>query len=54
MKTSEPLRELITAKAAATTIRRKAAEEGMRSLREDAMSALLAGETTVEEVLKHT
>jgi len=35
-------------------IRDKAREQGMRTMREDGLNAILNGETTMEEVLKYT
>jgi general secretion pathway protein E len=41
-------------KADSTTIGRKAVEEGMRSLREDGARKVIAGITTLEEVVRVT
>jgi type IV pilus assembly protein PilB len=35
-------------------IKNKAMEQGMRTIREDGLRAILNGDTTVEEVLKYT
>jgi type IV pilus assembly protein PilB len=51
---SEPIRELINARAPAGAIRGRALELGMRTLREDGIRSILDGETSVEEVLKYT
>jgi type IV pilus assembly protein PilB len=51
---SPSLRELILAGRPAGELTAKAREEGMKSLRESGVSALLDGITTVEEVLKYT
>jgi type IV pilus assembly protein PilB len=48
------IRDLILDRAAAGAIKRKAIEEGMLTLREDALLKLKRGVTTVEEVLKET
>ena len=51
---TEPLRELAKAKVPVRLIRQKARELGMRTLREDALRAVDAGNTTLEEILKYT
>jgi general secretion pathway protein E len=51
---SEAIRQLIMKKADSTTIGRKAVEEGMRSLREDGARKVIAGITTLEEVVRVT
>jgi type IV pilus assembly protein PilB len=51
---SPALRELILAGRPAGELTDKAREEGMKSLRQSGISALLDGITTVEEVLKYT
>ncbi|MDB6170191.1 MAG: type fimbrial assembly protein PilB [Verrucomicrobia bacterium] len=48
------MRELITANAPVLAMKARAREEGMRRLRDEALRAALAGETTFEEVLRHT
>lgn len=48
------LRDLITRRASTLEIRRKAMEQGMRTLREDGIRAIFDGQTTLEEVLKYT
>ncbi|MBA3849986.1 MAG: pilus assembly protein PilB [Opitutus sp.] len=45
-----PLRELVAAGATLAQLRQAAADAGMKSLREAARSALLAGDTSLEEV----
>ena len=50
---TEPLRELVARKAPAQLIRQKAAEEGMRPLREDGLRAARNGVTTLEELAKY-
>jgi type IV pilus assembly protein PilB len=54
LKISNPLRELINDRAPAVTLREKALELGMVSLRQDGLRSIFAGETTIEEVLKYT
>lgn len=51
---SDPLRELITAKAPTLVLKQKAIELGMATLREDGLRNIYDGETTIEEVLKYT
>ena len=51
---TEALRELVTEEAPALRMRQRARDEGMRSLRDDGLRAVFAGETTLEEVLKYT
>jgi len=51
---TEPIRELITARAPSVVIRQKAIELGMSTLRADGLRSIFEGETTIEEVLKYT
>ena len=51
---TEPIRELITARAPSVVIRQKAIELGMTTLRSDGLRSIFEGETTIEEVLKYT
>jgi len=51
---TEPIRELIMAKASADAIWRKAIEGGMRTMQEDGWSKVQNGQTTVDEVLRVT
>ncbi|MEN9975776.1 MAG: hypothetical protein RLZZ282_1782 [Verrucomicrobiota bacterium] len=51
---SDPLRELITARAPTVVIKQKAVELGMNTLREDGLRNIYLGNTTIEEVLKYT
>jgi len=48
------IKELILEKAPTIVIREKARELGMRTIREDGVRSILAGETTMEEVIKYT
>jgi len=48
------IKELILEKAPTIVIREKARELGMRTIREDGIRSILAGETTMEEVIKYT
>jgi general secretion pathway protein E len=51
---TESIRRLTTEKADFEAIKRQARVEGMRSLREDAVQKMLAGDTTYQEVLRVT
>ena len=51
---SDPLRRLIMNRADSGTIKREACHEGMRTLREDGAMKVLAGLTSIEEVLRVT
>lgn len=54
MPITDALRQLIVEKNGANTLRLKAIEEGMATLREDGWDKALKGMTTVEEVLRVT
>jgi type IV pilus assembly protein PilB len=54
MPISEELRDLIVKQSPTNIIRRQAVAEGMTSLAEDGVRKVLAGTTTVEEVLRVT
>jgi type IV pilus assembly protein PilB len=54
MEITEELRELILVGASALELRRKAADEGMISLRGSGLRKVKAGVTTIEEVLRET
>ncbi|MFA7229732.1 MAG: GspE/PulE family protein [Victivallaceae bacterium] len=49
-----PIIELISDNAPTVTIRDKARELGMRTIREDGIKAILNGESSVDEVLRYT
>jgi type IV pilus assembly protein PilB len=51
---SPAVRELILDRAPTTAIKRQGVEEGMVTLRQDALGKLKEGLTTAEEVLKET
>jgi type IV pilus assembly protein PilB len=51
---TDPLRELITARAPTVVIKQKAVELGMNTLREDGLRNIYLGNTSIEEVLKYT
>ena len=51
---SEPVRELAQQRASSWDIRRQAVTDGMRTLRMDAWDKAVAGDTSVEEVLRVT
>ena len=54
MKITDPLRELINERAPNVTLKEKAIELGMVTLRQDGLRSIFAGDTTIEEVLKYT
>ena len=54
LRLTESLRELVIARSPTLVIRRKAIEQGMQTLRESGIAAVLNGTTTVEEVAKYT
>ncbi len=54
MKITDPLRELINERAPTVTVKQKAIELGMVTLRQDGLRSVFAGDTTIEEVLKYT
>ncbi len=54
LNVTDPIRELITARAPTVVIKQKAVELGMNSLREDGLRNIYLGATTIEEVLKYT
>ncbi len=51
---TNPITELITARAPTVVIKQKAVELGMNTLREDGLRNIYLGNTTIEEVLKYT
>jgi type IV pilus assembly protein PilB len=51
---TDPIRELITARAPSVVLKQKAIELGMNTLREDGLRNIYLGNTTIEEVLKYT
>jgi general secretion pathway protein E len=51
---SDPLRRLVMQRADASEIERAARAEGMRTMYEDGLRKALAGQTTIEEVLRVT
>src|SRR5437667_3353637 len=54
LKITDPLRELINDPAPTVTIKQKAIELGMVTLRQDGLRSIFAGDTTIEEVLRYT
>ena len=52
MPLTDRIRELILAKASSYAIKAAAIEDGMKTLRDDAMQKILLGSTTVEESLR--
>jgi type IV pilus assembly protein PilB len=54
LRITDPIRELINERAPTVTLRQKALELGMVTLRQDGLRSIFAGDTTVEEVLRYT
>ncbi len=54
LRVSDPLRELIVVGTSLIDFRQKAVDEGLTTLRAAGLQAVLAGDTTVEEVVKFT
>ncbi len=54
LEVTDPIRQLITSNADAATIRQHALKSGLRTLRQAGLVKVLAGQTTVEEVLRVT
>ncbi len=54
LNVTDPIRELITARAPTVVIKQKAVELGMNTLREDGLRNIYLGTTSIEEVLKYT
>jgi len=54
LNVTDPIRELITARAPTVVLKQKAVELGMNTLREDGLRNIYTGATTIEEVLKYT
>jgi type IV pilus assembly protein PilB len=54
LNVTDPIRELITARAPSVVLKQKAVELGMNTLREDGLRNIYQGGTTIEEVLKYT
>ena len=51
---SDPIKELITKNVPSVTLKQKAIELGMHTLREDGIQNIFEGNTTIEEVLRYT
>lgn len=51
---SEDIRSLVMRSAPASELKRKAVEEGMRTLRMDGMAKVVAGMTSPEEIMRVT
>jgi type IV pilus assembly protein PilB len=54
LRVSDALRDLIVSGASLIDLRQRALAEGLTPLREAGIAAVLAGETTIEEVIKYT
>jgi type IV pilus assembly protein PilB len=53
LKVNDAVRDLVVAGASLVQLRQKAVEQGMVPLREAGLAAILAGDTSLEEVLKY-
>lgn len=54
LEVTEPIRELIAEGSPAATIRERAVQQGMLSLREDGLRNIFTGVTSIEEVIRYT
>jgi type IV pilus assembly protein PilB len=54
LRLTDPIRELINERAPTVTLKQKAVELGMVTLRQDGLRSVFAGDTTIEEVLRYT
>ena len=54
MVISDDIRSLILQNMDANTIKKQAVKEGMKTIRDDGVSRILSGETTIDEVLRAT
>jgi type IV pilus assembly protein PilB len=54
LQMTDPLREMVVAGASLVEVRQKAVAGGMTGLRDAGLAAILAGDTTVEEIVKYT
>ena len=54
LRLTDPIRELINERAPTVTLKQKAVEFGMVTLRQDGLRSVFAGDTTVEEVVRYT
>src|SRR5207247_7433376 len=54
LQITDPLRELINERAPTVTLKQKAVELGMVTLRQDGLRSIFAGDTTIEEVRRYT
>jgi type IV pilus assembly protein PilB len=54
LRINDPISELINERAPTVTLKQKAVELGMVTLRQDGLRSIFAGDTTIEEVLRYT
>jgi type IV pilus assembly protein PilB len=54
LRLTDPIRELVNERAPTVTLKQKAVELGMITLRQDGLRSIFAGDTTIEEVLRYT
>jgi len=54
LRLTEPIRELVMQQVPTQRIRQLAVAQGMQTLRENGVARLLEGETSLEEIIRHT
>jgi type IV pilus assembly protein PilB len=54
LRVTDPIRELINERAPTVSLKQKAVEFGMVTLRQDGLRSIFDGDTTIEEVLRYT
>jgi general secretion pathway protein E len=54
LRIDDEIRSLVMQNTASTLIKRKAVEQGMKTLREDGVSKVLSGHTTMDEIMRVT
>jgi len=54
LRMTEPIKELVLTRAPTMQLKQMAIKQGMRTLRDDGLRAVLDGETTLEEIVKYT
>jgi type IV pilus assembly protein PilB len=54
LRMSEGVRDLVANRAPTLVIKKKALEQGMRTLRDDGLRSIFDGATSIEEVVKYT
>ena len=54
LRMTEAVRDMVGQRASTLTIRQKAIEQGMRTLRDDGLRSIFDGHTSIEEIVKYT